>query len=318
MKINRLLLLTLVSGIIISCNKNDDNSDVEIVPPRDRGEVALENDQEILDYMSTHFYNYDDFENPTEDFDYKIRIDTIAGDNADKSPIIDSDLLETITVNNQGIDEKLYVLKIREGEGEAPHFTDSIFLSYQGQKLDGEVFDSRLSRGTWFNLVQYDIKGGNGAVQRFGNTYVKGFTSTALQLRGATGYSVNSDNTIKWNDDYGIALGIMPSGLGYFNGISQVGESYAPLVFQINLYNIDIADHDGDGIPSYMEDLDNDKDVFDDDTDGDGLSNHSDPDDDGDGKPTREEIEINEETGEIILTDSNNDGTPDYLDPDVF
>lgn len=318
MKINRLLLLALLSGIIISCNKNDDDNDVEIIPARDRGEVALENDQEILDYLSTHFYNYEEFESPSEDFDYVIDVDTIAGENADKQPLIDSELLETVTVNYQGIDEKLYVLKIREGEGQAPHYTDSIFLSYQGQRLDGEIFDSRLTGGTWFNLIQYDVMGSNGSIQRFGNTYVKGFTSTAIQLKAATGYTVNPDNTIKWNNDYGIALGIMPSGLGYFNGITQVGESYAPLVFQINLYNVDVADHDGDGIPSYMEDLDGDNDVFSDDTDSDGLSNHSDADDDGDGTPTRDEIEINEETGEITFTDSNNDGTPDYLDPDVF
>ena len=85
-------------------------------------------------------------------------------------------------------------------------------------------------------------------------------------------------------------------------------------------------DHDGDGIPSYLEDLDGDKILFeqDDDFDGDGVPNYLDVDDDGDGVLTADEIEVNDanEDGiitedEIIFTDTNNDGTPDYLDPDI-
>ena len=57
--------------------------------------------------------------------------------------------------------------------------------------------------------------------------------------------------------------------------------------------------------------------LYDYDTDEDGLPNYSDPDDDGDGKPTRDEIIINED-GSIEFPDSNGNGTPDYLDPDTF
>src|SRR5690606_40517854 len=60
-----------------------------------------------------------------------------------------------------------------------------------------------------------------------------------------------------------------------------------------------------------------DGDLYNDDTDNDGFTNHSDPDDDGDGTPTRLEIIINED-GTIEMPDTNGDGTPNYLDPDYF
>ena len=51
-------------------------------------------------------------------------------------------------------------------------------------------------------------------------------------------------------------------------------------------------DHDNDYIPSYMEDIDADLDVFSDNTDGDNLSNFIDGDDDGDGYSTTEKFTL--------------------------
>ncbi len=298
------MIICLLAVFTYSCNK-DDNSP-EITPPRDRGEQAIEDDQALIAYLSTHFYNYEEFENPSENFDYVVRLDTIAGENSDKTPIIDSDKLLTKTVNFEGVDQQLYVLKVREGEGEKPHFTDSTLVAYKGQLLNDNVFDSNLQSSAWFNLSGYQIKGANGTVTKAG-TVVKGFSEGLEEFKAATGYEVNSDNTISWYNDYGVGAIFLPSGLGYFNSSPASIPLYSPLIFSIKMYKVNVADHDHDGIPSYMEDLDNDGDVFNDDTDGDGLSNHSDPDDDGDGKPTKEE-----------LGDKNEDGVPDYLDPDIF
>ena len=44
-------------------------------------------------------------------------------------------------------------------------------------------------------------------------------------------------------------------------------------------------------------------------------SNYVDPDDDGDGRPTEDEIEINED-GTITFPDTDGDGVVDYLDSD--
>ena len=85
------------------------------------------------------------------------------------------------------------------------------------------------------------------------------------------------------------------------------------------------TDHDGDGIPSIDEDLDGDGYLYNDNTDEEAernafgaflTVNFLDSDDDGDGTPTREEIIINAD-GSITYPDSNNNGIPDYLDPDT-
>ena len=80
------MLVGLTAFLAFACN-NDDDGGLAQVEVRDRTEVAVEDDQALLDYLSTHFYNYEDFESPSEDFDYQIVFDTIAGENADKEPI---------------------------------------------------------------------------------------------------------------------------------------------------------------------------------------------------------------------------------------
>ncbi|GAA4318900.1 FKBP-type peptidyl-prolyl cis-trans isomerase [Pontixanthobacter gangjinensis] len=296
--------------LVFSCDKDDDNGSTP-VPLRDRGEQAIADDQALIEYLSTHFYNYEEFEDPAEDFDYIVRLDTIAGENADKTPIIESEKLITKTVNNQGVDQQLYVLVVREGEGQKPTFADSTYVTYQGELLTGTVFDSRLKSPTWFSLTPYFNR------SSIEGTLVEGFPEGLEEFRGATGFTTNPDNTITWNNDFGVGSIFMPSGLAYFAAAQPKIPSYSPIIFNINMYRVNEADHDRDGIPSYMEDLDGDEDLLNDDTDDDGVPNHSDPDDDGDGTPTREEIVINED-GTISFPDSNNNGTPDYLDPDTF
>ncbi|MUP46410.1 hypothetical protein E0K83_11735 [Gramella sp. BOM4] len=315
MRLNKIWMLGLVALLVFSCDKNDDDG-IETVPPRDRGEVAIEDDQELIEYMTTHFYNYEDFQNPPENFDYVVRFDTIAGENAGKTPIIESEDLITKTVNYQGVDQQLYILKVREGEGPAPKKTDSVFTALLGENLTGEVFQNNIKTPTWFSLTAYQVKGANGVVQRGGGT-ITGFQEGFTEFRASTGYKVLSDNTIEWKNDFGVGAIFMPSGLAYFSESRPNIPAYSPIIFSLNLYLVNEADHDADGIPSYMEDLDGDGDLFNDDTDEDDLSNFSDADDDGDGTPTRKEIEILED-GTIIFTDTNGDGIPDYLDPDTF
>ena len=73
-------------------------------------------------------------------------------------------------------------------------------------------------------------------------------------------------------------------------------------------------DDDGDGVPTTEEDTSNDGDPANDDTDGDGVPDYLDPDDDGDGVPTTEEDTNND--GDPANDDADGDGVPDYLDPD--
>ncbi len=308
-----LILGTVFSFGLIGCN-NDDEGGGQEIEERDPVEQAMEDEEALTEYLKTHFYNYEDFENPAEDFDYQVRIDTLDSDNADKTPISESDDLVTKTVERNDVEYNLYILKVREGAGERPKFTDSVYVSYEGQLLNRTVFDGS-ENPLWFQLMGTVVQTNQGLTISGGT--VPGFANTFPEFRTSTGYKENSDGTISWNNDYGIGAVFMPSGLGYFSGSQGGIPPYSPLVFTFKLHGMEEADHDGDGIPSWMEDLDGDGNVLNDDTDGNGIPDYSDNDDDGDGTPTRDEIEINED-GSIELTDSNDDGTPDYLDPDTF
>ncbi|MGB7784539.1 MAG: FKBP-type peptidyl-prolyl cis-trans isomerase [Salinimicrobium sp.] len=299
MKLRKFSLACLLfTAVFVSCNKDDDNPDPDPVEVRDRAVQEVADQEALLEYLQTHFYNYEDFENPSEGFDYSIQLDTIDEANADKTPLIDSDLLQTKTYTFQDVEYKIYILKVREGEKSQPKFTDSTFVSYRGELLDQSMFDSS-DNPMWFDLVRT----------------IPGFGQTMTEFKGASGFQVNSDNTVTFNNDYGVGAMFVPSGLAYFQNAPSGIPPYSPLVFTFKLYGVNEADHDGDGIPSYMEDLNNNKIISDDNTDDDMFANYLDPDDDGDFIPTREEIIINED-GTLEFPDKDNDGTPDYLDPD--
>ncbi|MCY1222926.1 hypothetical protein D9M72_350340 [compost metagenome] len=91
------------------------------------------------------------------------------------------------------------------------------------------------------------------------------------------------------------------------------------MVFALNLHSVKYSDTDGDGILSYLEDLNGNGNYYDDDTDGDGIPNFIDVDDDGDGTRTR--VEIKDSFGNLYPFDQipNCAGTPGglkrHLDP---
>lgn len=295
--------------MLASCNDDDDGGNE--IPKRDRGEVAVENEQQILAFLETHSYRLT--ENPANP-NYQLMVfDTIAGDNASGTPLIDSPFLKSKTVSDQGIDYTLYYLQVRKGAASEyqPTFADRVIVTYKGELLDGEPFDQSINP-TNFNLP--DI--GNGG-------FITGFIEGVNEFKGASGFVNNDDGTISYNDDFGIGAVFIPSGLGYFAEppITSPILAYESLIFSFQLYKGIQLDHDNDGIPSYMEDLNNDSYLLNDDTDGDRFANFSDKDDDGDGVPTIDEIEVNDanEDGwispdEITFPDSNGNGTPDYLD----
>lgn len=313
MKYKLIFTLMIAAISLVSCNEDDDGGNE--IPKRDRGEVAVENQQQILAFLETHFYHLED--NPANP-NYQLMVfDTIAGDNAGETPLMDSPLLKSKTVSDQGVDYELYYLQVRKGtESEyQPTFADRVIVTYKGELLDGEPFDQSI------NPTNFDLPDiGNGG-------FITGFIEGVSEFKGASGFMTNDDGTVGYNDDFGIGAVFIPSGLGYFAEppITSPILAYESLIFSFQLYKGIQLDHDSDGIPSYMEDINNDSYLLNDDTDGDRLANFSDRDDDGDGVPTIDEIEVNDanEDGwispdEIILTDSNGDGTPDYLDPNAF
>ena len=347
-------LAILFITILFSCNKEDDG--IIVVPPRERSEEAAPATLMIEKYLDTHFYNYEEFENPSADFNYRVVFDTIAGENASKIPLTDQVTFKNVDdIFADGVTYKMYYLNVRQGEGDRIEFTDNATVNYVGTSLrELEV------------LSDEDIDG-NGALDDYVTVYptnvfdstvspipfdltrvVKGMQAVMIEFNGATGFTENPDGTLTF-DNYGIGAVFMQSGLGYYN-IPPTGSSieyYDQLIFTFQTFSREKSDQDLDTILSSFEDLNGNGNELDDDTDSDGFPNFNDPDDDGDGRLTKYEVEANEyilnpgdpdpefeanevemqrktddETGivtltTVVFTDVNNDGVPDYLDENL-
>ena len=284
--------LTLV---VYSCKKDD--SSVDSVPVNDIStQYALEKDS-IIEFLQTHFYNYEDFENLPNNSSVELLIDTISGDNSDKIPLYDQVsnlMIEVEDENSEMIPHNMYYIINREGNGESPTVADSVFVAYKGLTLDNNTFDVR-NTPIWLDNT----------------SVVRGFKElTALLKRGDISTNLNGTYSLT---NYGVGLVIMPSALGYYENSAGSIPPYSPLIFQINLNTFNTTDHDYDGINSIDEDLNGDHIFANDDTDEDNIPNYRDSDDDGDGVLTKDEYDENDDG---IVDDTDGDGIPDYLDND--
>ncbi|MDX1364778.1 FKBP-type peptidyl-prolyl cis-trans isomerase [Arenibacter latericius] len=246
MMIRRILLPAFIFVAIWSCKK-DDSPSVEVVPPRLLSEVSVENDATIREFLENHFYNYEEFANPGPDFDYRIVIDSIAGDNADKTPLSEQVLEKVVKVSSSDlnlpseevdVEHTLYYLIAREGIGNQATVKDSVYLNYKGSRLNGTVFDSRFGSPTWFDLP--------GSISMQSAPSVTGFREGVAQFKAGGEITENGDGTFDVEGS-GVGLIIMPSGLAYFQS-SSVGEAYAPLLFEINLLVAKTKEDEDDNI----------------------------------------------------------------------
>ena len=282
--------------LIYSCSKSS-SDDEETLPPNPvSDQYAVENDS-IIEFLQTHFYNYEDFEKMSSNESVELIIDTISGDNSTKIPMYNQVTTMTVDIvdeNDEMVPHNLYYIINREGNGANPTVADSVFVSYKGLTLGNNIFDSR-KLPMWLDQT----------------AVVRGFQEfTSLLKRGDI--IVNNNGTYSF-DNFGVGIAIMPSALGYYNSGTYSLSAYSPLIFQINLNTLNTSDHDNDGVNSILEDLNNNHIFTDDDTDSDNIPNYFDPDDDGDGVLTKDEYDAN---GDGIVDDTDGDGIPDYLDND--
>jgi len=285
--------ISLILLIFSACG-NDDGPE----PIRELNVQTLDDDQALVNYLQSHFYNYEDFEDDPDNYKIEITIDSLADDNADKIPLMDQVQTKTIVIedrNENKIPTKFYFLEVKRGIGQSPSRVDSTFVTYKGSLLNGKVFDRRVFP-MWFNLA---------------TGVIRGFREFLPELK-AGDHTTNNDGTYEF-DNYGKGLVFMPSSLGYYAQNISTIPKYSPLIFSVTLHKVNLADHDNDGILSIDEDPDGDGDPINDDTDDDNVANYLDPDDDGDGVRTKVEYDRN---GDGIPDDDDNDGTPDYLDED--
>ncbi|MBZ9627418.1 hypothetical protein LB450_04830 [Psychroflexus sp. CAK1W] len=297
MKIQNLVLIFTLF-LIVSCSSDDEEAPEVVL--RDVEEVKTENMLQIENFLQTHYYELVD--NPQNSNFQNIVYKEIGENDTDKEPVMESEFLKSKTVTQFETEYTLYYLQLREGAESVrkPTFADSVLVTYSGFSLtDQDVFDSS-PNPTWFDL----------------RNNIVGFYEVMDEFRGSTGVVENPDGTVTFDDNFGIGSVFIPSGIAYFSSPPQGSgiSPYEPIVFNIQLYKSLETDHDGDGVPSWMEDVNDNRRLNDDDTDEDRVPNFGDPDDDGDGVPTREEIEF-DTNGNLVLPDSNGNGTPDYLDP---
>jgi hypothetical protein len=320
MKIRKIhfYFLCIIVGFV-SCSKNDGTEGLIVVPEADRTEQQVIDRDSLLGYLETHYYNSGTFVNNTNPSINDLIISEVPSDGVIPDPANNTLLIDAVEIKNtifSEVDYEYYVLRINQGGGPIkPHFTDDVRVNFIGNLLNEEVFDST-STPIDFDLAALVI--GWGRVLREFNT--------------AESFIENSDGTVDFTNA-GVGVMFIPSGLGFFASSPPSVPLFSPLIFKFELFQSEINDHDSDGIPSYLEDLDNDLDVTDHDTNGDGLLNYLDPDDDGDFTLTIEEdledIDPNvDSSGDGILDndldgdgdptndDTDGDGIPNYLDID--
>lgn len=245
----------------------------------DAAKQSLEDDVILIEYLQTHYLNESDG-----------GIWTIKNG---ETPLMDQVETQNITYND--IDYKLYYLSQSEGVSISPSRVDSVLTTYTGMLLDSTVFDSR-STNIWMPLT--------GVI----DGWAYGFTN----FKGGT--KIVDTYEYFYYENAGKGILFIPSGLAYGNIGQSVIPANSPLVFQITLNDVNIADHDNDGVLSFLEfpiGIDDYK-TFD--TDKDGIPNYLDADDDGDGKLTRDED--TNKNGNWFDDDADGDGIPNFLDKD--
>ncbi len=304
----------LLAGIaIVSCNKSDDDKSV-VVPVRDYAEQYKADNDSIEKYLKTNYITVTD--------NYDVTIAKIPAGGTQTSIWEQQEYpLKYREVASRGVNYKVYYLSFREGVGERPCNFDEITVSYTGTLLDGTQFDSSYGLERDFNLDIY-----------LTNPIIDGWPEIMPQFRVGTRNPAGADGSFTY-DGYGAGVMFLPSGLGYYGNPPAGIPVYSPLVFSFKLLALKRSDIEysssaqakiGDGVPTYLEDLNGDGYLYDprdtaryptltddkiEDTDKDGIPDFLDFDDDGDGYTTR--FEITKPTDQIGW--GTLDGSPFYF-----
>jgi len=296
---NLIVILLVLTISIVACSPDDSSS--SSFQARDRAEQQITDKELLLDYLSTHYYNSSLFETPGNYTYEDIVIHELESEDGVYEDLPDPDnntllidAVETFTTEFRDVEYEYYTLKLNQGGGNAPNSSDSVNINYYGSLLDGENFDSTV------NAVSLDLL-----------TLIQAWRVILPDFGTASNIIDNGDGTFSYNN-YGLGVMFVPSGLAYFSSPPLGVSLYENLIFKFELYTTETNDHDNDLVLSYIEDLNQNGDVFDDDTDGDGFPNYFDSDDDGDGVLTRYEDLDND--GDPTNDDTDGDGIPNYLD----
>ena len=327
-------LLTIVT-LFVACNDDDDDDTIPFVE-RDRAEQQLDDNDSIVNYLSTHYYNSDFFETGVDHKYTDIIItELLPGEDVPSGNTLLFEDVETFMTVYLDTDYQYYILRLNQGGGDAPKFTDGVRVRYEGISVASEeVVDAVITP------IALGLQG-NG-ISTFGS--IKAWQLVMPEFSSSFDFTTNNGSVDYTN--FGLGMMFVPSGLAYFSG-TNTGTNYDNLVFKFELLQFEEIDHDNDGIPSYVEDVNGNLEVEDDDTDINTIPNFIDIDDDGDEVLTINELipteySVNTNIGEeepvlgineyeisrnevsgiitintVTIADSNDDGMPDYLDKTI-
>lgn len=289
-------ILLITSITIFSCSKNEDTATVE--PLRDFQKQHDADIATIEDYLKTNYIEVK--QNPGFTDDQNVTIEKLDANHTVSIWNQTTYPLKTRTVKLHDIEYTMYYLVLREGKkdaltglgGASPCNVDGVLTSYKGTYLSSTTTTPSTTTATQFEEAVLP----NDFQSLF--EVISGWSEIFPQFKTGS-YATNPNGTIAYTD-FGAGVMFLPSGLGYYNTGKGSIPSYAPLVFSFKLYEIQRADQDGDGIPSYLEDVgggdgymrilaagvDNP-----DDTDKDGIPDFYDVDDDGDKYTTKLETQ---------------------------
>src|SRR5690606_23100140 len=121
---------------------------------------------------------------------FKLVFDTIAGDNASKTPLMEQVSFTLVQdVVDTSVEYKLYFLEVREGLGDRPHFSDFTTNTYEGRTLTLDMFDSAVTP-VRFNLVDDKTTPG----------IIRGLQMALIKFKGASNVTSNPDGTLSFED----------------------------------------------------------------------------------------------------------------------
>jgi len=284
MKLRNLFFILAIALAVFSCKKDDNNDSSSDF---DAAAQSVIDDEVLIEYLKTHYLKEDGE-----------GLDTIL--NGETSLMVDNRLGIQDVLHND-VNYKLYYLIENEGVSDNPSSVDSVIVNYEGRLTNGTVFDSSTSLN-WSIIYNPSTNRG----------YIEGWKQGLKNFRGGE-VVVNSDESFDFVN-FGKGYLFIPSGLAYGNTGSGIIGANEPLIFGISMKAVHLMDHDLDGVKSKYEDINGDNDLFNDDSDGDGIPDFGDNDDDGDGILTKDE-DANED-GDPTNDDTDGDGIPDYLDTD--
>lgn len=328
----KFLSVLMVAGIFFAttgCKKDDDAA---TVPLRDYAEQYATEKAELDIFLKTHkcVVEY----NANGDV---ISTEFEAVEEGSPDAVWDSPMLEDREVTAGDVTYKVYYLRLKTGGGGDPDnlklnpcSVDGVLAAYKGEYLYRPTYtdeDAGIIEGVQ-TLAGFETVNFPQTVLNLEST-IRGWGEVFPQFRPGDIIQVEGQPTEY--RDYGAGVMFVPSGLAYYANYTSGIPSYSTLIFSFRLYAVQQLDQDGDGIPSYYEDIDGDgylyyfTDLVSDDTDGDGIPDYRDVDDDGDDILTKTELLQNYPNGTdyfnyFTVPDANGDATnPDrlrrYLDP---